>query len=298
MSYSNNPLLPKARRLAVNLVLKEGLSVAVAARRCGIHRSTLHRWLRKAKDLHGSSNIPTGSSRPRSCPWALGGDVVARVIELRRQTGRCGAVIREMLAREGMVISVSSVNNILSRAGRLNSWYGRQGRPKRPRVPRPEVKAPGDLVEVDTIHLQARIGGRIRRLYVYTLIDIKTRWAHAAVSDAADTDASICFIGRARALFPRRFKMIQTDNGSEFASAFERFLNENGLRQRRIRLGKKNDNSHVERFNRTIQDECIGAYPDFNRIRQQVPLFLDFYNQERLHLGLHCKTPLEVLQRS
>ena len=141
MSYSNNPLLPKARRLAVTLVLKEGLSVAVAARRCGIHRSTLHRWLRKAKDLHGSSNIPTGSSRPRSCPWALGGDVVARVIELRRQTGRCGAVIREMLAREGMVISVSSVNNILSRAGRLNSWYGRQGRPKRPRVPRPEVSA-------------------------------------------------------------------------------------------------------------------------------------------------------------
>lgn len=43
MSYSNNPYAPKARRLAVNLVVKEGLSVAEAARRSGVHRTTLHR---------------------------------------------------------------------------------------------------------------------------------------------------------------------------------------------------------------------------------------------------------------
>ena len=120
-----------------------------------------------------------------------------------------------MLLREGTVISTSSVNNILSRAGRLNSWYGRPGRKKRPRVPRPPVEAPGDLVEVDTIHLQAKINGRICRLYVYTLIDLKTRWAHAVVSSVADTDASIRFIREARARFPGCFRVIQTDNGSE-----------------------------------------------------------------------------------
>ena len=298
MSYSNSPLLPKARRQAVNLVLKEGFSVTVAARKSGIARVTLYRWLKKARKLHPVSHIPTASSKPRSCPWALSEDVVGRVIELRKQTGRCGAVIREMLLREGTVISTSSVNNILSRAGRLNSWYGRPGRKKRPRVPRPPVEAPGDLVEVDTIHLQAKINGRICRLYVYTLIDLKTRWAHAVVSSVADTDASIRFIREARARFPGCFRVIQTDNGSEFASAFEKFLNQSGIKQRRIRLGKKNDNSHVERFNRTIQDECIGAYPNFNRIRRDIALWLDFYNLERLHLGLQCKTPLEVLQRS
>lgn len=35
MSYSNNPYAPKARRLAVNLVTREGLSVAEAAQRSG-----------------------------------------------------------------------------------------------------------------------------------------------------------------------------------------------------------------------------------------------------------------------
>lgn len=37
MSYSNNPYAPKARRLVVNLVTREGLSVAEAARRSGVH---------------------------------------------------------------------------------------------------------------------------------------------------------------------------------------------------------------------------------------------------------------------
>ena len=298
MSYSNSPLLPKARRQAVNLVLKEGFSITVAARRSGIHRTTLQRWLKRAKGLHGGSGVPTLSSKPKSCPWRLSEEIVFRVIELRRQHRRCGKVIHALLLREGTVISVSSVNNILSRAGYLNSWYGRPGRVRRPRVPRPAIKTPGDLAEVDTIHLRTKINGRVERLYVYTLIDVHSRWVHAAVSATADVESSIRFIRQARRLFPRRFKVIQTDNGSEFSAAFERFLNENGISQRRIRLGKKNDNSHVERFNRTIQDECIGVYPDFGRIRRDTALWLDFYNNERLHLGLQCKTPLEVLQRS
>ena len=210
MSYSNSPLLPKARRQAVNLVLKEGMSVAVAARRSGIVRVTLYRWLKRAKDLHGVAGIPTKSSKPKSCPWQISRETVSRVVELRRQHRRCGKIIHALLLREGTVISVASVNRILDRAGYLNSWYGRPGRKKRPRVPRPPVEAPGDLVEVDTIHLQARSCGRIHRLYVYTLIDLKTRWAHAVVSSVADTDASIRFMGQARVLFPERFKVIQT----------------------------------------------------------------------------------------
>ena len=66
----------------------------------------------------------------------------------------------------------------------------------------------------------------------------------------------------------------------------------------RFRLGKKNDNPHIERWNRTIQDEYIGAYPDFNQIKRNVAFWQDFYNRERLHLGLQCRTPIEILQIS
>ena len=182
MSYSNSPLLPKARRQAVNLVLKEGFRVAVATRRSRVYCSTLYRWLARAQDLHGSIGIQARSSRPKSCPWQIRGEIAERVIELRRQHRRCGKVIHALLLREGMVISLASVNRILDRAGYLSSWYVQKGWLRRPRIPRPPVKSPGNLVEVDIIHLLAKIDGRIERRYIYTLIDVKTRWAHAVVS--------------------------------------------------------------------------------------------------------------------
>ena len=84
MAYSSNPLLPKARRFAVNLVVKEGLSVSVAARRSGIHRSTLYRWIQKVKtlELHWRAHIPTLSSRPHHHPRQLSETIVQRVIAL------------------------------------------------------------------------------------------------------------------------------------------------------------------------------------------------------------------------
>jgi transposase-like protein len=44
MSYSSNPLLPKARADAVRLLVEQRLPMAVAARKSGIHRTTLWRW--------------------------------------------------------------------------------------------------------------------------------------------------------------------------------------------------------------------------------------------------------------
>ena len=43
MSYSTNLLAPLARRHATTLVRRRGLSHAAAARRIGVHRSTVSR---------------------------------------------------------------------------------------------------------------------------------------------------------------------------------------------------------------------------------------------------------------
>ena len=52
MSYSSNPLLPKARADAVRLLVLEQLPVAAAARRSGIHHTTLWRWKRQWDELN------------------------------------------------------------------------------------------------------------------------------------------------------------------------------------------------------------------------------------------------------
>ncbi len=52
MSYSNNPLLAKARKWSVELVIKEGLPISVAARRAGVHRVTLWHWLKRWQEIN------------------------------------------------------------------------------------------------------------------------------------------------------------------------------------------------------------------------------------------------------
>lgn len=44
MAYSTNPNLPKARAIAMQLLVRELLPVQVVANKCGVHRSTIYRW--------------------------------------------------------------------------------------------------------------------------------------------------------------------------------------------------------------------------------------------------------------
>ena len=295
MAYSNNPLLPKARRWAVNLVIKDGLSVSLAANKAGIHRSTLYRWIAKAKELHGGSGIPTISSKPHLHPKQLPEWLVEKIKELRRSLKRGGGYIHAMLSNVGIKVSLASVNRVLSRFGYLDSWYQPKGKLRRARIPRPKVDRPGDLVEVDTIHFKDY--RKKRKSYVYTLIDLKTRWAYAMASEVLSPKVSAAFVKQAQELFPHHFRTIQTDNGLEFANEFENSLNLNGINQRRIRLGKKNDNAHIERFNRTIQDEALGRWPKPEQTQGIIEDYIEFYNNSRLHSSLQYRTPAQVLQR-
>lgn len=299
MAYSNNPLLPKARRFAVNLVMIEGLPVTVAARRSGVHRSTLYRWIHKAKELelHWHAHIPTLSSRPHHHPKQLSEVIVRRIVALWHQFKRCAGYIHALLRDEGIIVSLASVGRVLAREELSRSWYQPKGRVPRKRLPRPRVNKPGDLVEVDTIHFTQAWGKSKKKHYLYTLIDLKTRWIYAMASEVINPRISAYFVLQAQKHFPEPFRIIQTDNGQEFGSEFEANLSRKDIVQRRIRLGKKNDNAHIERFNRTVQDECLGRWPSADETQEKITKYLVFYNTNRLHSGLQYKTPQSVLQR-
>jgi transposase InsO family protein len=100
--------------------------------------------------------------------------------------------------------------------------------------------------------------------------------------------------------------MVQTDNGPEYGRYFEQTLRAHGITTRHTRLHRPNDNAHVERFNRTIQSECIGYYwrksVPLSRQRDTLSLYLDYYNTKRVHLGIQIQMQMQVptamLQRS
>lgn len=282
--------MPKVRQQAVNLVIR-GWSMRKVARYCGVEPSTISRWVER-DPYHGLRPIPTRSSRPHYHPRELPGEIVEAIIAIRREHGRCAEIVhQEMLAR-GFRVSFSSVHRTLERCGLIKKrspWKRRHVS-----LPRPEVKNAGDLIQIDTIHIGPADEDRV---YVYTLLDVFSRWAHAKPSMKINTHRSLKFLGEAQKQFRFSFQTIQSDHGPEFSTYFSEHINVRGLIHRHSRVRMPNDNAHLERFNRTIQEECLDRIPKTLRAyRKEIPEYLRYYNTERMHLGLGAKTPLQVLR--
>lgn len=322
MAYSTNPNLPKARALAMQLLVREQLPLQVVANRCGVSRTTVWRWKRKWDVLNEHVQftndnrpqrttrirvsafrltackwlIPTLTSRPRTSPRAIGAELVARVLELRAQLKRCAEVIWYHLARNGVRLSLSSVRRILRRHHCFDEARKKRVRPDNPR--RPHVTKPGELVQTDTIHCPLT---KTRR-YVYTVIDLYTRMAYAEIHPRILPGLAANVVLHARNEMGFDFQMVQADNGPEFGRYFAQVLAQNNVAVRHSRLGRPNDNAHIERFNRTIQEECLGSTLTYKtttaHIQGKLNNYLEFYNFHRVHLGLQLRVPAEMLQRS
>ena len=289
MSYTKNPYLPRLRMQTANLVLKDNWSVRQTARHVGVNPSTVSRWVKKAK-MTRLNTIPTESSRPHSHPHELSQNTVKKIIKLRKKRNRCSEVVHQEMINLGYSISLSSVKRTLERNYLLRKrspwkrWHFEQERPK--------TFKPGDLIELDTIHI---VPGN---LYVYTMIDVFSRYAFARASERISTYRSLKFVSCSQRIFPHPFKMLQSDHGSEFSMYFSENIKVRlGSSHRHSRVRKPTDNGYVERFNRTLKEECLYGIPrKVNAYQKQIVKYLDYYNRERLHLGLNLKTPAQVLR--
>ncbi len=292
MPYTNNPNLPRVRGQAVELV-RRGWTVRKVARHFGFSHSAVVKWCQKVKS-RGYGAIPTQSSRPKHHPQALTRDLVSQIIVERVGRRRCAEHVYHALKNRGVAVSLSSVKRTLDRCGlrtKRSPW-------KRPHdyTERPQPTCAGALVEVDTIHIIAPDGSRI---YIYTLIDLFSRWAYAEVVEKIGAVASVAFIERARSFAPFKFQLIQTGHGSEFATWFTHSLWRLAIKHRHCRVRQKDDQAHVERFNRTIQEECLDRIThSLESFRLAIPEYLRYYNTERTHMGINYQTPLQLVPRS
>lgn len=294
MAYTSNPYAPKARMMARNDVVSGRLTVQQAALKYGVNRSTIWRWVKKAKrmHLHGKTYIWTASSAPHRHPNMLKPKVVNRIIELRQTLKRCAPVIHQHLLLEGYTVSLSSVERLLRRLGmtrkkRYASWYSP--------LPRPIPDAPGSLIQMDTIHF---VKADKSRFYVYTLIDVYSRLAYAVYYPKLSQQVSYEVILQAQKQFGFSFSMIQTDNGPEFKDWLQGALGRSHMKIRHSRIHKPNDNAHIERFNRTIQEECFNnSLPNESVITKELTAYLDYYNHDRLHLSLDLLTPTQFVAK-
>lgn len=286
MAYTTNPNAPRVRRDVAAFAKKNG--VRTAALRYGVSPGTVTKWMQKAKKF-GEHPIPTESSRPRSHPAQLPDELVWKIFHTRLQVKRSAEVIHQILREEEVVVSLSSVKRTLDRSGLLKkrSPYKRY----HPPVGRPQALYPGALVQIDTVHTML---DKKKRMYTFTLIDTYSRWAYAKTYAHMSAATAVHVVEEAQAVAPFHFDMLQSDHGPEFGKWFVERIQK---KHRYTRIGKPNDNAHIERFNRTLQEECLDkedrAPEVFNRA---LASYLPWYNAERHHFGLGLSTPLKYLK--
>lgn len=192
-----------------------------------------------------------------------------------------------MEREHGVKLSVPKIYEILAEKYVLRSkWKKNQVRGEAP-----TAQASREVIQMDTIDF----GG----LFAFTAVDIFSREADVLLRPALTAETAEHGVAFLHRCMRRRFKglvqIVQTDGGSEFEAEFGVQV-WNYCRQHRIaRPYKKNEQAHIESFNRTFRKECLGwgkyKAEAAGRLLPRVEAFLERYHYHRPHLAFEPMRP-------
>jgi putative transposase len=151
---------------------------------------------------------------------------------------------------------------------------------------------PGDIVQMDTVSIFA---AGVKR-YIYTALDVRTRFAFACTYKSHSSANGSDFLHKFLTVAPFVTKGIQTDNGSEFEKYFDKDCQNYGLVHFFNYPKHPQANGHLERFNRTIQEQFVYWHiPDIDEMdvfNRDMMDYLLWYNTEKPHRGIGNMPPL------
>ena len=275
-----------------------------------VSRRTLFRWqevLRKNQgkiaSLTPKKTIPQ-NKRKRTLPLGL----EAKIITLRTRYPRLGKEKIFALVGGDYQTSISSIGRMvgdLKKQGRLpdpkpvrlNAKTGsitlKTYRRKAKKLRRPQGYR---VLELDTI---VRFIDGVKR-YTLTAIDTEARTSFAACYTNHGSLSARDFLRKTIAVLPDCPTRIQTDNGSEFAQYFATEAERLKLTHYHTYPRTPKMNAHVERFNRTLNEEFLRYHKplmrdDVSRFNQELIEWLLWYNGKRPHSALGQKAPLQAL---
>lgn len=158
---------------------------------------------------------------------------------------------------------------------------------------------PGKL-QMDVKYVTPELSGLVHTAYLYAVMDIYSRYKQGVILPAVDQALAIEALKYIVPRLPFTPDFIQTDNGLEFQARFTDFVTaELGWKHHHIHKSSPNENAVIERSFRTDEEEFFwrmgGPAMDLIDLNQQYQEYLNYYNTERIHLGIELKTPLEKL---
>lgn len=259
------------------------------ARDIGKNRDTIRLWI-KGIDRYGLKEFldryemaKTGSRIPRKANPVVK-DWIYQIRE--REEECCGQKIQYFLEKEHQThLSVSKIYQVLAEKYQIKSKWKKN----RARGPVVHPDHPRQSLQMDTIDF----GG----VFAFTAIDCFTREADILLATELTSKYSYRFLKQSMSRrFDNHVEVLQTDGGPEFKDKFTDHVYQYCDRHRISRPYKKNEQSFIESFNRTVRKECLGwtNYKPKQLIdcREMIESFLDRYHYRRPHMGLGMKPPL------
>lgn len=295
------------RRKFVLAASSPGANVAELCREYEISRKSGYKWLLRYR-AEGESGLGDKSKRPRNVS-SLDGEVVLRVIELRRHHPGWGAKkLRQLLVREGVghIPSAKTIARILDRAGE-------------PRIRKPRrrlrlvvrshqeltVEAPNDVWTVDFKGWwRTRDKKRFEPL---TVRDAFSRYV-LCLEMLGSTKAE-----GVKAAFEKLFErhglpgVIRVDNGAPFActsalgglSRLSAWWTSIGIHVSFSRPAHPQDNGAHERMHADVAAELEASPADDCDVQQHAAdRWRRTFNEVRPHEALGMKSPAEVYRHS
>jgi len=265
------------------------------ASQIGIHRETVGIWIDRISNhylgLAGFLDDYLSCKKGIRAKRKLDPLIKTWIWDLRDENKECcGQKIRKYLFDEHKInLSVKTIYKVLSEKYKLRSkWKKNQIR-----GPIPKASKPREVIQMDTVDFG--------EVFTFNSVDIYTKEVDVVIRPSLTSfDGLVSLETCMQRRFNNHSDLIQADGGPEFKDEFKKNVLRFTDRYRVARPYKKNEQSYIESFNRSLRKECLGwnkyKHKDIPVMETEVFNYLNYYHQKRAHLGLNLKTPNQYLE--
>lgn len=284
--------------------------ISKTARDLNISRSTVQRWVLRGRSIHSWrgnirwKGVERKSTKPHRIKRSLNDIQERELIRVREKTGYDKRKLSyELKLRHGIVVSPSTVYRIIRRRSKnlLRSILQyRRPQFQNGYAMRPTNTTQVGYLQMDVKYVTPELSGLPYTCFEYALVDIFSRYKMALILPILDESGSILTLKYIVKNAPFKVLYIQTDNGLEYQSQFDKVCEDLKVKHYYIHKNSPNENAVIERSFRTDQEEFFfrlqESPTDINELNSWFQKFLTFYNEERPHFSLDFKTPLQVVR--
>jgi len=276
------PSYPKEKRILwYQSVDRDKRSVSETCKIFNVSRKTYYKW--RKRDFRGGGNSVNSKLQKNT---KLTYEVCEFITKEKLKTNY-GPLKMKLLVKKKLNIDISTTiiyrfylrRKLIRKPQKKNPWFA-------PMKHALTINKPGIGVQMDIKYVYEEG----KRKYQFSVFDPYTEMYYFLVFNTKESKNALQVFKKAQRYFKFKISSIQTDNGSEFRGYFHRWLDKQNVSHYFIPKSSPWWNGKVERVHRTMDEEY---YQNIYRIWESPFQWLEYYNNERLHLSLGGLTPVE-----